>query len=567
MSVKIQGKEYPLKKIFGQDFVFRIPPYQRPYSWTTEHAGELFEDLLNAMQNGAAGEPEPYFLGSVVLAKEESEPDAQVIDGQQRLTTLTILLSAIAATADDQTRKHLQGFLRQEGNPLIGMEDVYRVTLRPRDADFFCDHIQQEGGLAALLDKDPAQLTDPRANIHRNARLFMKRLGALTPPERERMAQYLLNSCYLVAVSTPDTDSAFKIFAVLNDRGLNLSHSDILKSELIGKVPDSEQDRYTTIWETAEEDLGIEPFADLFSHIRMIYARFKQRETLMKEFRDHVLPKIGDPRHFIDHVVSPYADIFATIRTQSWESTSSAEGINRTVGWLRKIDNVDWIPPAIRFLNEHKHESEVVFRFLVQLERLAASMFIRRVNINGRIDRYALLLKEMDGDGDVLQPGSALDLNEDEKRDTIKQLQGELYREVRVRGYVLLRLDEAMSAGGASYDHNLITVEHVLPQTPPAESGWTQWFSDQEREQWIHRLANLLLLPRRRNSAAQNFDFDRKKQQYFSDRDGTSPFAITTQVLTKTEWTPAVLEDRQQRLIRQLTDVWKLHPAEGEANR
>jgi hypothetical protein len=563
MSVKIQGKEHPLRKIFGQDFVFVIPPYQRPYSWTTEHAGELFEDLVNAMQNGTGGEPEPYFLGSVVLAKEENEPDSQVIDGQQRLTTLTILLSAIAAKTNDQIRKHLQGFLRQEGNPLIGMNDVYRVTLRPRDAEFFRNHVQQEGGLDALLELDPGQLTDPRANIHYNARLFMERLEALQPAERERMAKYLLNSCYLVAVSTPDTDSAFKIFAVLNDRGLDLSHSDILKSELIGKIPDAEQERYTTIWETAEEDLGIEPFADLFSHIRMIYARFKQRETLMKEFRDHVLPKIGDPRHFIDDVVSPYADVFATIRTQSWESTSHAEGINRTLGWLRKIDNVDWIPPAIRFLNDHKHESEIVYRFLVQLERLAASMFIRRVNINGRIDRYALLLKEMDGDGKVLQPRSALDLTNDEKRDTIKQLQGELYREVRVRGYVLLRLDEAMSAGGASYDHNLITVEHVLPQTPPAASVWMQWFTDEQREHWIHRMANLLLLPRRRNSAAQNFDFEKKKLQYFSDRDGTSPFAITTQVLTKGEWTPAVLEERQQRLSRQLMDVWQLHP-QGE---
>jgi uncharacterized protein with ParB-like and HNH nuclease domain len=77
MSVKIQGKEHPLKKIFRQDFVFVIPPYQRPYSWKTEHAGELFEDLVNAMQHGAGGEPEPYFLGSVVLAKGKNAPDAQ----------------------------------------------------------------------------------------------------------------------------------------------------------------------------------------------------------------------------------------------------------------------------------------------------------------------------------------------------------------------------------------------------------------------------------------------------------------------------------------------------------
>src|SRR5690625_3155635 len=106
MSVKIQGKEHPLKKIFGEEFVFEIPPYQRPYSWTADQAGELFEDVLSAMQNSDPGEPDPYFLGSVVLAKDEDEPEAKVIDGQQRLTTLTILLATIAHRAGGNTKKH-----------------------------------------------------------------------------------------------------------------------------------------------------------------------------------------------------------------------------------------------------------------------------------------------------------------------------------------------------------------------------------------------------------------------------------------------------------------------------
>ncbi len=116
-----------------------------------------------------------------------------------------------------------------------------------------------------------------------------------------------------------------------------------------------------------------------------------------------------------------------------------------------------------------------------------------------------------------------------------------------------------MSAGGARYDHQLITVEHVLPQNPPEESTWTTWFAESEREFWTHRLANLLLLPRRRNSAAQNYEFERKKEKYFSDDADASPFAITTQVLREDTWTPEVLEQRQARLVGRLTDVWGLH--------
>ncbi len=95
-TVKIQATEYPIQKVFSNDFVFTIPLYQRPYAWTTEQAGELLQDLIVSLGDG--NEPiddiNPYFLGSIVLIKAD-KPDAQVVDGQQRLSTLTILLSAL----------------------------------------------------------------------------------------------------------------------------------------------------------------------------------------------------------------------------------------------------------------------------------------------------------------------------------------------------------------------------------------------------------------------------------------------------------------------------------------
>ena len=564
MSVKIHGAEHPLKEIFSDLFVFEIPPYQRPYSWTTEHAGELFEDILNAMQDGGSDGPDPYFLGSIVLAKEESEPSAKVIDGQQRLTTLTILLSALAAHAEGKRRDEIREFILQEGSDLKQTRTVYRLTLRPRDAEFFQDRVQEPGGFEDLLKLDRGQLTDPEANIQENAALFMERLGALSSTERSALASYLVNHCFLVAVSTPDRDSAFRIFAVLNDRGLDLSHADIIKSEVVGEIPEEQQTQYTTIWEEAEEDLGIEAFADLFSHIRMIYAKTKQRETLIKEFKEHVLPKIQDQRNFVDDVISPYGDVYARILTQSWESTSRAEEINWTLGWLERIDNFDWIPPAIRYLNEHQHDSAQVAEFLQGLERLAASMFIRRVNINGRIDRYAKLLREIESGTDTLAAGSALDLTEDEKAETIDRLGGPIYDIRRTRSYVLLRLDEALSDGGAKYDYERLTVEHVLPQHPRHDSNWIDLFTDEQRDRWVHKLANLVLLTRRRNSSAQNYDFDTKKRKYFSDSEGTSAFVITTQVLERDAWTPEVLEERQQRQLEKLKDVWRLHPVQSQ---
>ena len=81
MSKKISGAEYPLAKIFSSDFEYVIPSYQRPYAWTVDQASELFDDLFDFYKSEP--EEESYFLGSIVLIKQESEPHAQVIDGQQ----------------------------------------------------------------------------------------------------------------------------------------------------------------------------------------------------------------------------------------------------------------------------------------------------------------------------------------------------------------------------------------------------------------------------------------------------------------------------------------------------
>ncbi len=91
MSTKITAKEYSISNVFSKDFQFFIPPYQRPYAWNTEQAYELFDDIFTTFNSGSGNET--YFIGSIVLIKEEGKPRSEVIDGQQRLTTLTILLS------------------------------------------------------------------------------------------------------------------------------------------------------------------------------------------------------------------------------------------------------------------------------------------------------------------------------------------------------------------------------------------------------------------------------------------------------------------------------------------
>lgn len=122
----------------------------------------------------------------------------------------------------------------------------------------------------------------------------------------------------------------------------------------------------------------------------------------------------------------------------------------------------------------------------------------------------------------------------------------------------MLRLDEALAEGEASYGFPIISVEHVLPQQPPKESKWLEWWpDDEERAEYLHRLGNLALLSRRKNSQAKNYEFKKKKERYFK-RGGVSPFPLTTQVLNEREWTPKVVKQRQEQLMNKLKEIWDL---------
>ncbi|MCC3412403.1 MAG: DUF262 domain-containing protein [Microcoleus sp. PH2017_29_MFU_D_A] len=559
--VSIKGEQHPIKKIFSDDFMFTIPLYQRPYAWTKEEAGELLEDLLTFLGDGneTIDELNPYFLGSIVLIKSE-QPAAEIVDGQQRLTTLTILLAALRASLPTEHANDLTTFLYQRGSLIAGTPNRYRLTLRERDADFFKEYIQNEGGINKLKELNSVELMDSQKLIKENAHLFLQRFHAIGEHCCIRLAQFIITQCFLVVVSTPDFDSAYRIFSVLNNRGLDLSVTDILKADIIGKIPESQQEKYTKKWEDTEENLGRELFKDLFSHIRMIKEKKKLSKSILKEFQENINPAAG-PQQFIDEILAPYAKAFSDIYNLTYESEARAQEINQLFKWLNKIDNFDWVPPAILYLsrNRNRNNPDNLLRFFRDLDRLAAGLMIVRANINERIERYSRLLTAIEQEEDLFNSYSPLQFTPEESNNILRVLDSDLYLMQKIRRYVLVRLDAALSEGEASYNFSNITVEHVLPQNLGANSEWMKWFANQqEHAQYVHRLGNLVLLSCAKNTLAQNYDFDVKKQKYFTTKTGVSPFALTTQVLREQEWTPEVIARRQKEQINVLKNLWRL---------
>lgn len=560
MGKSITGAEYPLSKIFSMDFDYYIPPYQRPYAWTDEETGTLFDDLYDFYKTEV---DDNYFLGSIVLIKSDDKAHADVIDGQQRLTTLTILLAVLASYFDGDMRNEFSGYLREPGKALQGLKPQPRLHLREKDQPFFEKYIQNID-IDTLLNLDPVSLDDEaKQNIENNCRVLKKRIDEAFNcdlDEMKKFSMFLVQRCYIVSVSTPSQPSAFRIFSVMNSRGLDLLPIDIIKAQVIGKINENDRENYTEKWENLETQATRIGFNELFGHIRMIFIKVKPQRPLLDDFNDYIISKV-DPQKLIDDIIEPYSDAYKILKNKEYTATSNADKTNEILMWLNKIDNSDWMPTAIKFFSEHKNEPDYILWFVTKLERLASFMHITAKDVNERIERYGRILNEIEKrDTSISDPIKTIELSEEEQRDFIMQLSGDVYKmRSRRRNYLILRLDSFVSDAGAKYDPHILTIEHVLPQTVAVGSEWEKLWPDvTERERWLNKIANLVPLTRQHNSKAQNYDFDVKKKTYFSGKNGITSYRLTTQVNQQTTWSPEVVEERQKDLIKIFCEKWNL---------
>ena len=269
-----------------------------------------------------------------------------MVDGQQRLTTLTILLSVLRDLSDTEAAIRRHAYICEEGDPDKGTKSRYRLTLRKRDEEFFRNAIQVKGKTSSLPSMKG--LKDSRLRLVENALLFHGRVKAMSLEERNDLVAFLLQRCFLVVIAVANVDMAHRVFTVLNARGLDLTPSDILKADLLDRVLAPEEKDYSDTWEAIKEQLGRDRFSELFQHIRMIYQREKPRERLEVGFEKFVTD-FKDHAKFMKDVLQPFGDTFARLRSPADFASLYGNDATKRLRYLAKLDNNDWVPVALRF--------------------------------------------------------------------------------------------------------------------------------------------------------------------------------------------------------------------------
>ena len=547
----IEANKGILKKIFSEEFWFIVPEYQRPYVWQEENIQELIDDLYYAFENKQNSE---YFLGALVLkrTREKEFKEYEILDGQQRLTTLCMMMAVLRdLMKKPQYKWTLSQMIYQEENELLKVPSRNRIKYNTRDKvkDFVKNYIIANG---STKKKDLINYhEDTNISVSNMAKSISSMHNIFESKENlEAFAVFLLNNVLFIYVSTDNTEDAFRLFTILNDRGIPLSNADILKSINIGEVPEEDLDEYSKNWEYLEEKYH-KGFDRFLSFVRTILLKNKPASNLLDEYEKNIYQKniLKKGKNTIDFLIE-LDEIYDKIIDLNDENLSN-EYKNLVTIMKIGLHSDEWIPAVMSYFlkfeyyNLDKFIKKLEYKFVGDLMS-NVSPSKRRENLNNIIKTIEIVNKE---NIDTLFENKELfDIDKNIFRNNIN---GEVYGKKYTK-YLLLKIEYLMSDNSVHLsNYKEISIEHVLPQNPLKKSHWRRDFTENQRKNWTNKLSNLVLISNKKNVKLANLDFNKKKEEYLKHR--MDVFNSSKIFLDKSsKWDEATLKSRQNTMVGML---------------
>ncbi len=556
----INAEVLRIRDVFSAANDIRVPPFQRSFAWGDEETGVLIKDLLDAFRTSVI-----YFLGAMVVMRPKGRGPSDVVDGQQRLTCLTVILAVLrdlSPSTDEQALLHTM-IGHETMGMMFGGGLRWRLTLNTLDTPFFRQHVQGRG---ATRDQDKIRWaardsrSESQARLAAAITLVYDELSDMSDEERYRFAQWLLDEVSIVRVRVSEYSVAYKVFQSLNHRGKPLSDHDILKSALFeraGFTPD-EAIEQSVRWNTYTNRLSDKGFGDMLKQVRSIYDRNQVGELV-----DGLLQSIMQRMPisvFLNEKLPRFVDAYDAVVNGNTKHIKLGPEALKRICYLRSIHHESWRAPAILFLVDNPHDPkdpETADRFFWALDRLAYTMQYSIKDREFRQRRYRRVLDAMERPGgEIFDPESPLDLSAKEKAEFAERLHGR-FPNFKQRRALLMRISAATPGGAALTPETDCTVEHVLPRTPSKGSEWyEEWSRAKDRDELTECIGNFTLLTHAENQEADRKGFLEKLAIYF--RTGRPSFALSADLRGRTSWTPDDVRTRRDDLIAHLVKDWSL---------
>lgn len=565
-NFKTENNTY--RKLIGNGLTYRIPRFQRDYSWTEEEWEDLWFDILGTLSEG--GEPAHYMGYLVLQSKDEKSFD--VIDGQQRLTTLTLLVLAVLKNLNrlveegknpDQNSRRLE----QIRNTYIGYLDPVtlitraKLTLNRNNDEYF------QTNLLPLVKSLP--IRGFRASVHSLRKAFEwfeKRVYEYAKTrdgdegvELASLVETMSDRLFFTVISVTDELNAYKVFETLNARGVRLSSTDLLKNYLFSilhkenQSPSHEMEVLEERWESIVSRLGSEKFPDF------LRTHWNSRKPLVR-----------------------HAELFKKIRAEVKDRATVFEllrGMEEDIDTYLALTN----PEASHLNRKFKDYAQQLrmfrvrqpFSFLLAAHRALPEEAFKKV-LRGCVMiafRYNVIGAQPPGEQERVYDSATQKLNQHPTVSTPQLFEylRAIYpqdsqfkvnfsekivrttdsRNNKVLRYILCELERHYSGHDYDFESDTFNIEHVLPKHP--ESGWEQ-FTDHEVEAMIYRIGNMVLLAKGENKTIGNTTYNRKRPVLQA-----SEFGLTRKLAeTNAEWTPERIAKRQEKLAELATSIWRI---------
>lgn len=528
-----------------------VPDWQRSYSWTTSHVETFWNDLVDFEKRNPGTTGREYFLGSVVIVATSNRSNL-LLDGQQRIATSAILLSAIRDKIRDYNEdaaKRLQARFLADIDDARGGELLYKLALNAYDAEFFRRKVLE---YRAAGYKEPTPTHASHHLIAEARNYFESEIAAgfakcKSPKEGYEWAlkiqNVLLNRMSVVAVSSTDEDSAAEVFETLNDRGIGLSTPDLLRNLVMRRAPEGQRLEIVSLWgEVIEFDTDTEIRAFL-RHFWISHRGDIKTQRLYREIKDTIVNENIDSLKFsrdLKDASAIYKDIVEA-RDNDPTAEHALKGITElgaTILYPVVLSVMDAVSPEKRTALLNSLVATYVRHSVIGLlENSKLENIIYRIATELRAGRPA---EETIKDLALFAPADE-DFRRSFERVSIARAATQRYllRELELQ----LRATSELTVSPPHKVH----VEHIYPQNP--ETGQ----SAPNHSQIVNRLGNLTLLDRSLNSSIKNGAFDKKLPAY-----SKSELLLTKELTKGSAWNAEAIAERQKVMAESALKIWSV---------
>jgi alkylated DNA nucleotide flippase Atl1 len=558
----VAARETTLQELLEGSKQYQVPLYQRTYSWKVDQLKRLWEDIVKLVEDRAHTADATHFIGSLVLAPSPSigpvgVAEYLIVDGQQRLTTLSILLCAVrdhrAATEKDEHRERInQQYLINRWKP-----EVQRLKLLPTQAD--------RAAYVACLDSTPqAGGSDPIGEAYR---FFTAQLVAADDPEDptdiERIEEAIISGLALVSVTTQRGDNAHRIFESLNNTGLELTQADLLRNYLFMRLPTRGETVYTSLWLPLQRSLPGKNLELLF-WLDLVQAdpRVKQTDTYVaQQLRLDAIPTEQGIEDEVGRLARLGSLLKLILEPQDEPDGAVRRRLERLNAW-----GTTTVYPLLLHLLDRRAQGAATSEQIATAMLYVESFFVRRLIVGratANINRILLgVVTEMRQDLPVdeavrlyLSTGRKYYASDTEVRSAVKLMPFYLNGRANQRSLVLRWLEESYG-NKEQVDLTSLTIEHVMPQS--FTSSWRSAIAAdvqagedprQVHASLVHTLGNLTLTGY--NATLSNKPFEAKRPKL-----ATSGVSMNQEIAQRERWNRTEIHARASALADRVTSIW-----------